>query len=271
VKETVEASLLDEGPTGIFESLRTYDGVIFLLEEHLDRFFESAQSLGLRILESRSTLRKRLERALAESGRKKAFLRLSLVDEKPFVIVTERTHPAEIYQKGVRLKTSAVKRNPSQAGFPEAKSTSCMNQILGTLDPAPPGSYEILFLSQEGYLTEARMGNLFIVTVLAGHASPVLLTPPPHGLLNGVTRRFVIKCARSGKIPAEEKPLTRHDLFNAEEAFLTNTSWEILPIREVDGRKIGSEIPGRVTRKLQALFREAVRREIRKAKKNGQS
>ena len=242
--------------TGCYESLRAYEGVIFRDEEHLNRFFESAKSLGLKIPKSRKEIRRELEGALRESGRGEAFLRLTLVGEEVFVIVTERTHPSEIYRKGVSLKTSPVRRNPSHQGFPEAKSTSCLNQILGTLDPAPPGNYEILFLNSDGYLTEARIGNLFIVT--KGHPA----TPPPVGLLNGVTRRFVIECARLAKTPVEEKPLMRHDLFNAQEAFLTNTSWEILPIREVDGRKIGGALPGPVTKKLRAIFRREVEKEI---------
>ena len=252
--------LISDRTTGIFESLRSYDGIIFRVEEHLDRFFESAKTLGLEIPESRSELKNRLAKSLRDSGRKDAFLRLTLVSREIFVLVTERTHPREIYERGVSLHTTAVKRNPSQAAFPEAKSTSCLNQVLGTLDPTPPGTYEILFLDSEGFLTEARIGNLFLIK------KGQLLTPPPHGLLNGVTRKFVIECARFGKIPVEETPLTRHELFNADEAFLTNTSWEILPIREVDGRRVDSGIPAPLTKKLQAIFRRRLTREIKHGK-----
>ena len=249
-----------ENQTGIFESLRSYDGIIFRIGEHLDRFFESAKTLGLEIPESRSELKSRLEKSLRDSGRKDAFLRLTLAGREIFVLVTERIHPKEIYQKGVSLHTTAVKRNPSQAAFPEAKSTSCLNQVLGTLEPLPSGTYEILFLDSEGFLTEARIGNLFMMK------KGRVLTPPPYGLLNGVTRKFVIECARFRKIPVEETPLTRHELFNADEAFLTNTSWEILPIREVDGRRIGSKVPGPLTQKLQAVFRRNLTNEIKRGK-----
>lgn len=271
----LDASFLAEEGAGVFESLRAYEGVLFRVEEHLTRFFESAHSLGVKIPETRPEIRRKLEKASEESGQKEAFLRLTLLGGEVFVIVTERIHPSEIYKKGVSLKTSPVRRNPSQAGFPEAKSTAFLNQILGTLDPAPPGNYEILFLDAEGYVTEVRIGNIFAVTgrdgsrtvpFVPGRTVPVLLTPPPRGLLNGVTRRFVLECALRAGIPAEERPLTRHELFNADEAFLTNTSWEILPVREADGRRIGDEVPGPVTRKLQKLFREGVRREIRKQK-----
>ncbi len=259
-QESVRATLLSDETTGIYESLRTYGGVFFRAEDHLDRFYESAKTVGLKIPENRQELLKTLKKSLADSGKKEAFIRITLLGEKLFIIVTEKTHPPKIYEKGVALRTSPVPRNLSQAAFPEAKSTACLNQVLGTLDPAPAGNYELLFLNSGGYLTEARIGNLFIVA--SGH----LLTPPPNGLLNGVTRRFVIECARLGKIPVEERPITRHELFNAQEAFLTNTSWEILPIREVDAREIGFTRPGPITRKLQAIFRRQVRKEIRNAK-----
>jgi len=257
--------IASNGKVGIYESIKAYEGVLFKLEDHLDRFFESGKTVGLKIPETRGEIRRRIEKALAESGKKDAFVRLTLIDNvgathaSPLlsVIIAERTHSPELYRKGIVLKTSAVTRNTSASSFPEAKTTSgCLNQVLATLDPAPPGTYEILLLNQEGDLTEVRIGIFFIVK------NGALFTPAPRGLLDGVTRRFVIKCARLGKIPFEERPLTRHELFNADEAFLTNTSWEILPIREVDGRRIGGRIPGPVTQKLQKLFRREVEKEI---------
>ncbi len=256
----VPVSVFENETAGIFESLRAYAGVIFRLEDHLDRFFESAKTLGVNVPETRLRLKARLKKELRESGLQDAFLRVTLVGDGLFVIVTERKHPKEIYQKGVSIKTGAVPRNLSQAMFPETKSTSCLNQVLATLDSADDLPYEILFLNSEGYLTEARIGNFFI----AKHGR--LFTPPPHGLLHGVTRRFVIECARLGKVPVEESPLTRHDLFNADEAFLTNTSWEILPIREADARRIGGNLPGPVTQKLQKIFHREVKKEISNAK-----
>ena len=259
-EQRVEVALLSPDITGIYESLKVYRSVFFRMEEHLDRFFDSARSLGLEVPKTRGEIRAELKRELAESRKRDAFVRLTLVGDEIFIVVSERKHSGGLYKRGVLLKTATVRRKLSNQEFPEAKSTSCVNQVLGTLDPAPAGNYEILFLNSEGYLTEARIGNFFMVK------EGRLLTPPPVGLLNGVTRRFVIECAHRGKIPFEERPLMRHDLFNAEEAFLTNTSWEILPIREVDGRRVGGEIPGPVTAKLQKIFRSQVKKEIQKAK-----
>lgn len=259
-EQQLGVDLLSPDITGIYESLKVYHGVFFRMEEHLERFFDSAQTVGLRVPRSRDEIAGEMKKALAESGKKDAFVRLTLVKDEIFIIVSERKHSADLYKGGVLLKTATVRRKHSNQEFPEAKSNSCLNQVLATLEPAPPGNYEIIFLDSEGFLTEARIGNFFIVY------RGKLFTPPPHGLLNGVTRRFVIECARLEKIPVEEKPLMRHDLFNAEEAFLTNTSWEILPIREVDGRRVGLKIPGVVTRKLQRIFKREVQKEIRNAK-----
>lgn len=258
--ERVHHTLLSDEGSGIYESMKAYGGVLFRPEEHLDRFFESAKTLGLEVPETRKAIRRRIQKALDDSKKKEAFVRLTLVGKEIFLIIGERKHTRELYQHGVSLKTTVVRRNLTGAIFPEAKSTTgCVNQVLGSLD-SPEGAYEILFLDSAGYLTEARIGNFFIIK------NRCLYTPPPVGLLNGVTRRFVIECAHAGKIPVEEKPLMRHDLFNAEEAFLTNTSWEILPIREVDGRRVGEEIPGPVTKKLQTLFRTGVQRETKNQK-----
>lgn len=249
---------------GIYESLRTYEGILFRAEEHLDRFFESAKTLGIKIPETRRELKAKLEKTFRESGLPDAFLRMTCADGKIFIVATRRTHAPEIYEKGIALKTAVNRRNPSSQMYPEAKSTACLNQVLATLDPAPPGNDEIIFLNTEGYVTEARIGNLFIVEHDPVLLKPLLLTPPARGLLDGVTRRFVIECARIGGISCEEMLLMRHDLFNAREAFLTNTSWEILPVREVDGRKTGSRIPGPVTCQLQKIFRQEVKKEIQK-------
>ncbi len=267
MKDLISVEFFSPDTAGIYESLKTYDGVLFRPEEHLDRFFDSAKTVGLRVPKSREEIRRELKKAVSNSKNKNVFVRLTLIGTPQVsvpalsIIVTERKHPPAMYQKGVLLKTTPVRRNDSNQSFPEAKSTTaCLNQVLATLEPQPAGNYELVFLNREGYLTEARIGNFFIVK------SRCLFTPPPVGLLNGVTRRFVIECARLGKIPVEERFLTRHELFTADEAFLTNTSWEILPIREVDSRRVGQAVPGPVTQKLRTIFKKQVLKEIRSAK-----
>lgn len=249
---------------GIFESLRTYRGKIFRLEEHLKRFMESAKTLGLEGQISLETVRQELLGALEALSRKKNlppdedyFFRITWWHSGIYVLAGQRKHPRGLYHRGAALRTSCVKRSPAHALPAGAKTTDYVNALLATLEPKPDEIYEWVFLDPQGFVTEVRIGNLFMVK------DGILWTPPALYLLNGVTRRFVIECAQDLKIPVREVPLTRHDLYNAQEAFLTNTSWEILPVRELDGRKIGGDIPGAVTRQLQQTFKQKVQSSCR--------
>ncbi len=250
---------------GIFESLRTYRGKIFREGEHLKRFLESTKTAGLQDSLRPEDIRKELRLALRALGREgDVFIRLTLLDGRIFVMIGNKEHPKKFYEKGISLFTSPVPRVHSNASPPEAKTNAYQNALLATLEPKPHDITEWLFLDQNGFVTEVRIGNIFMVRSVGarpaspagGRAVPLLLTPPPIGILNGVTRRFVIKCAASAGFLVQEEPLTRHDFYNAEEVFLTNTSWEILPVCEIDRRKIGSGIPGPATKKLHSLFKK---------------
>jgi branched-chain amino acid aminotransferase len=252
---------LSEG-VGIFESLRVYQGKIFRLEEHLTRFMESAKTAGIAQVPSIKMLRRELETATEAFHKKEAWLRLTLVQDQIFVMAGERVHPKRLYEQGVALQTSPVKRSLSNAAFPEIKTTAYQNAVFATLEPRPEKIYEWLFLDAGGFITEVRIGNIFMIKKFSGpHVPAEIVTPPLLGILNGVTRRFVIECASQSGIKVSESPLTRHDLFNAGEAFLTNTSWEILPVRELDGRRIGGQIPGPITKDLHRIFRKKVNEE----------
>lgn len=260
----------DAEAVGVFESLRTYKGKIFHEDEHIERFLDSVRTAGLENL-TFDILKKELDSALAAFHKEHpalkkddVFIRLTAwpyggapnqkTPGKIIVVITQRKHPPEIYKNGVVLRTSSVRRSLSHAAPPQAKTTAYQNPLLATLDPSD--GYEWVFLDQSGFVTEVRIGNLFIVK------DGTIFTPPTTGILNGVTRRFVLECARTAKVPVKESPLTRHEIFNADEAFLTNTSWEILPVRELDGRKVGAKnnykIPGPLTQKLQTIFKKKV-------------
>lgn len=242
---------------GIFESLRTYHGKIFRLEEHLKRFQESARISGVKV--EISQIRKELLRALAVFPKisEDSFLRITWWNFGVYVMVGRRQHPQNFYKEGVALQTSPVKRSFHNAVPSGAKTTDYTNAVMATLEPKANGVYEWIFLDSQGFLTEVRIGNFFIVK------NNQILTPPTLGILNGVTRRFVIECAEELSIPVRELPLTRHEVYNADEAFLTNTSWEILPVRKLDGRTIGLKIPGLLTLKLQQTFKKKVLQECR--------
>jgi branched-chain amino acid aminotransferase len=295
VNAQLDLHALDLESVGIFESLRTYNGKIFRREDHLRRFMESAKTSGVEIDIKRlnSELSQAIEAytfschseakpknlgTLTEAqilsahqtggpagligGRyaqddKRAsdlFIRLTLWKEQVFVMIGQRNHSDALYKEGVRLRTSPVKRTHSNAAPAEIKTTAYQNAVMASLEPAQ-GVYEWLFLDRDGFATEVRIGNLFIIK------NDALFTPPNTGILNGVTRRFVIECAVQIGKPVREIPITRHEIYNADEAFLTNTSWEILPIRELDGRRIGKDLPGPLTEKLQRIFKEKSRLE----------
>jgi len=264
---------LDPDETGVFESLRTYGGRIFREEEHLVRLVESARTIDLRlprpIREIRSELRAALRaylldcRKAGEMIEGDLFIRLSVWREHIFVMVGQKKHSDHLYSEGIVLMTTCVRRSLTNAGAPQAKTGAYQNGVLAALEPAPE-AYEHLFLDPEGYVAEVSVGNLFLVKKQGPRSA--LLTPPARGILNGVTRRFVIECAAQQGYKVLEEPLMRHDVYNADEAFLTNTSWEILPVREVDRRRIGKTVPGPETLKIHRIFRERAVRECRKSK-----
>lgn len=262
-----ERSLDDfgEDENGVFETLRAYQGRIFRLDEHLKRLQESAKSVGLKLPRPLSVLRKELDLSLARWLRdnpvpgpdENLSLRLAVWNQKALVWVGVRKSISGTFPQGVVLRTTAFRRPLTHASAPESKTNACQNAVLSFFDPEPKPD-ERLFLDAEGFVAEAGTGNIFLVK------KNCLLTPPARGILNGVTRLFVLECARLAGIRTLETPLTRHDFYNADEVFLTNTSWEILPVRDLDGRSIGNRIPGPVTLKLHRLFKRRIHSECRK-------
>lgn len=263
-KTAVEGLARPDMP-GVFETLRVYGGCFFRAEEHYDRLLESAQTAGFLLQGKKklnlSRIRREVEAAVASFGRQEAVVRVTWTGEELIVMVGERRPPEELYRTGVALQTSPLKRSHSNAAAPEAKTTDYMNALAATLEPRPADIYEWVFLDALGYVTEVRIGNLFIID-----ARKRLRTPPLQGILNGVTRRFVIECALFAGLEVREEPLTRHEIYTAKEAFLTNTSWEIMPVNSLDRRVIGNEIPGPVTCRLQQIFKKRVQSECRPSK-----
>ncbi|MSR77824.1 MAG: hypothetical protein EXS63_06340 [Candidatus Omnitrophica bacterium] len=293
----IAAAFLQSGEgLGVFESLRTYGDHIFREAEHLNRFQESIQSIqypypvktqelqkelhlalwayrdrtqvsvrdGARVLDNVQTSVAFMSKPMrpAPHRAQDLFLRLSLWQDQLFVLVGERQHPKCLYEAGVCLKTSPVRRTHTNAQSSQVKTSAYHNAFLASLEVKPEDAYEWVFLDRNGYVTEVRTGNFFMVK--RGR----LLTPPKDGILNGVTRGVVIECAFRNRLEVVETLLTRHDIYNADEAFLTNTSWEILPAAQLDGRTIGEKIPGPVTLKLQKTFKQIVRKEQGRIRKN---
>src|SRR3989338_545810 len=198
-----------------FESLRSYGGRVFRFEEHLDRLFESAKTCGLEVSKSREELKREVFFILRNFSHADIFVRLTVDDRASYILVLERKRPSWIYEKGIDLKTSVVRRNSVNSLPPEPKTNAFLNNVLGFMEKEDHGIYDALFLDSRGYITEASVWNIFVV-------KEERLFTPETGILHGVTREFVIECAQKESLPVIETNLTRHDIWNAEEAFLTN-------------------------------------------------
>jgi branched-chain amino acid aminotransferase len=242
--------------TAVFETLRAYGGKIFRGQEHLSRLSESCAALGRELPLGKKSIKLWLEASLRKSGFPDATLRLSVhwrsrAQGELVLFVREfQPHPSAWYEKGVALRTAVGRRPTLKAQDPQIKSSQYVCSVLALLDH-PGVTQELLFLGPLGTVAEGSVSNIFIVKEKS------LLTPSVgSGILKGVTRGFVMDLARKRGYTVRECPLTRHEIYTAEECFVTNTSSEVLPVVRVDERVIGSGWPGPVTQKLAKDFKE---------------
>jgi branched-chain amino acid aminotransferase len=256
---------------GVFEGLRSYSGRVFRLDAHLDRLWASAKAICLEIPLSKDAVAKAVNDTLAANGLTDGYVRLVVTrgagslgldpnrTKDPQVIVIADTislYPREFYEKGLRIITAATQRTHSAALSPRIKSLNYLNNIMAKLEGLQAGCVEALMLNHKGEVAECTGDNVFVVR--AGR----LLTPPPDaGILEGITRNAVMELAHTLGIDCREATLTRHDLYTADECFLTGTAAEVIPVVDIDGRKVGSGIPGPITSKLTTAFHALVRRE----------
>lgn len=250
---------------GVFEGIRSYNGLIFKLREHIDRLYESAHTIMLRIPMDKPQMVNVVKQSLRVNKLRDAYLRLVVTRgegdlgldprkcAQPTVfIIADRIelYPKALYEKGLELITVATQRNVPEALNPQIKSLNYLNNILAKIEAINAGYEEAIMLSPSGYVTECTGENIF---VLKGQQ---LLTPPPYiGVLRGITRQTVMALGAARRLDVREELLTRHDLFNADEVFLTGTAAEIVPVVKIDGRIIGGGKPGPVTQRLQQRFR----------------
>ncbi|MBI4340890.1 MAG: branched-chain-amino-acid transaminase [Candidatus Omnitrophica bacterium] len=264
---------------GVFEGIRSYDGLIFKLREHIDRLFESAHTIMLKIPMSKTELIDVVKQSLRVNKLHDAYIRLVVtrgegdlgLDPRKcarpsvFVIADKiELYPKKLYEQGLELITVATQRNVPEALNPQIKSLNYLNNILAKIEAITAGYEEAIMLSHSGYVTECTGENIFIVSAKGGSASggkgKHLLTPPPYiGVLRGITRQTVMELASAQRLHVKEELLTRHDLFNADEVFLTGTAAEIVPVVKIDGRVIGEGSPGPATKRLQQAFRQVTK------------
>ncbi len=253
---------------GIFEGIRIYGGNIFRLSLHVRRLFESAKAAYLNIGISRDAMEKLVAEAVALNEKQNGYIRLIVtrgdgplgIDPfkcpraKIIVIVGDiQIYPAEYYSRGIAALTSSYRRIPADCFDVRIKSLNYFNNVLAKMEAHRAGCLECIMLDGNGHVTECTGDNIFIVKDNA------LFTPPSYeGALEGITRGEVFSMAAAMKIPAREKSLTRFDLYNADECFLTGTAAEIMPVVSIDSNPISTGKPGLITGKLMKEFSETV-------------
>ena len=267
-EEDAKISVFDHGllyGDGVFEGIRVYGGRVFELDPHIDRLYTSAHAIALQIPVSRDELVEDVMETIRRNAGAE-YIRLVVTRGKGdlglnpkkcpkatvFCIAGGITlYPAEVYEKGFRIQTLATRRNDPQAINPAVKSLNYLNNVLGALELRGSDVSEGLFLTTAGYVCECTADNFFLVK------GRKLMTPHPAlGALSGITRGVVMRLAASMGLDVEEGFYTLHDVYNADEAFLTGTAAEVGPVVEVDRRKIGAGVPGPVTKDIIARFHE---------------
>lgn len=258
---------------GIFEGIRVYNGKVFESQAHLERLWESARAIRLVIPVSTEQMTQIMDDVIKASGYRDAYIRLIVSRgvgplgisparcEKPAVICiidTINMYPAEMYESGMAVITSSVIRNHANALSPRIKSLNYLNNVLAKIEANDAGVPEAVMLNSEGNVAECTADNIFIVRRVRG-VSQVQTPCTSDGILEGVTRRVVMDLAVAAGIPVVEKTLQRHDLYVADECFLTGTAAEVIPVTKIDGRPVGDGRPGPVTRRLIEAFRRMIR------------
>jgi branched-chain amino acid aminotransferase len=267
-----KVSVFDHGllyGDGIFEGIRFYNGRVFRLEEHLDRLWDSARSIRLEIPMSARQMTEALLETIRENGLREGYIRLIVTRgvgnlglnpeqcKRPSVIIIAASvtlYPEAMYQKGLTVVTCATRRTNPGSLNPAVKSLNYLNNVMARIEANLAGADEALMLNDAGNVAECTADNVFIIK--RGHT----FTPPiSAGALRGITRGIVFEIAAELGLKVIETDITRHDVFIADECFLTGTAAEIIPVIEVDGRRIGSGKPGPISARMIARFRQLTR------------
>jgi len=262
-EQDAKVSVFDHGllyGDGIFEGIRAYNGRVFKLKEHIDRLFCSAKAIMLDIPLEPAAMAAAVLQACRQNNLRDGYIRLVVTrgigtlglnpnrcKRGSVIVIADKiqVYPKEMYDNGMAIVTVATTRNLHSALNPAIKSLNYLNNILAKIEANNAGVEEAIMLNSEGYVAECTADNIFLVK------GNDLLTPPlSAGALYGITRGTVMDLARAQGMQVSEPNLTRYDVFNADECFLTGTGAELVPVTKVDGRVIGTGKPGPVTRKL---------------------
>ncbi|WP_078545261.1 branched-chain-amino-acid transaminase [Litchfieldia alkalitelluris] len=270
-KEDAKISVYDHGflyGDGVFEGIRVYDGNVFRMEDHMVRLYNSAKSILLTIPYSKEELTEIICETVAKNNYRDAYIRVVIsrgvgdLGLDPYnckkanvVIIVEplAIFPKHLYETGLEIVTVASRRNRPDVLSPQVKSLNYLNNVLVRIEARLANVSEALMLNDQGYVAEGSADNVFILK------GGKLLTPPAYvGALEGITRNAIMEIARELGYEVLEEPFTRHDVYTADEVFLTGTAAEVIAVVKVDGRVIGEGVPGEHTNALLNVFREKV-------------
>ncbi len=270
-REEARISVFDHGllyGDGVFEGIRIYNGGVFKLKEHIQRLYQSAKAILLDIRLTETEMMKAVLETVSVNEKVNGYIRLVVtrgegllgIDpascERSSVIIIVgdiQMYPDEHYRKGVQVITSSSRRMPSDCLDPRIKSLNYLNNIMAKIEAKQAGCLEAVMLNSSGFVAECTGDNIFIVK------NGELLTPAPfQGALDGITMQTVLELAESAGIRTRLSTLTRYDLYNSDECFMTGTGAEIIPVIRIDGRTIGDGSPGRITQKLTEAFHKMV-------------
>ncbi len=271
-KPDAKISVYDHGllyGDGVFEGIRIYEGKIFRLKEHVNRLFESARAIKLEIPLSPAQMMEAIQATVSANNKRNGYIRPLVTrgggylgldprktsDPQVIIIVDDISlYPAELYENGLEIATVSTIRNHPAALSPRVKSLNYLNNIMAKIEGILCGCAESLMLNHKGEIAECSGDNIFLVK------GGILKTPPTDaGILDGITRGAVLELAHAAKLPVQEMALTRHDVFIADECFLTGTAAEIIPVVKCDARAIGNGKPGPITRQLREAFQKLTR------------
>jgi branched-chain amino acid aminotransferase len=263
---------------GIYETMRVYDRVIFMLDEHLQRLRRSASLIGLTIPLDADGLKIAIYETLIANALGNAYVRLTisrgqgelgldpdLCPQPTVAIIAQelREYPKAYYENGISLIIPNTRRNLKEAVNPQIKSLNFLNNILAKIETKKEGAYEAVMLNARGNLTEGTICNLFF------YKDGIVCTPSlACGILDGITRGIVIELAGREGLSVKEGAFTRADLYSAEEVFVTNTTMEVMPVSKVDSQKYPV---GRISRLLRAFYRQEVNAYVSNVKAEGPS
>ncbi|MDQ8202119.1 branched-chain-amino-acid transaminase [Pelagicoccus sp. SDUM812003] len=270
-KEDAKISVFDHGllyGDGIFEGIRLYRNCVYRLDEHLERLEYSAKAILLDMPWSREELSELVCESCRVNNLSDGYIRL-LVTRGPgslglspnscpkpsLIIIADKIalYPEECYSEGLSIVTVPTRRTNPAALNPGVKSLNYLNNIMAKIEAAQAGALEAIMLNDQGYVAECTGDNLFIV-----HKGKMYTPDAANGALRGITRQAVIDIAREQGLEVRECNLTRYEIWNADECFLTGTAAELIPVVKLDSRVIGDGAPGKVTKQLHAAFHDEV-------------